>query len=435
MSNENLQNDVLNFAVDNVKDKIPDSFAKFGTFGADRKGDFGVLGTYMMKNGAISDALDVTEERKNASRATAFATSVLTSLYMTDKVCENIDEFCDDPKNKSRFQDMSTAEKEAFRQEMKDKVRNNLAVEPKTEEGKQLVEKLTKEFTKADFLKTSKEQALRFKKDGIDVYQMSTDMFGEGMAAIYALNNHIFNGKSISESAQIIRDKAPEKSGFYKLILDSIESDSKELAGEEEVFTHVVKQFSVEVNNNFNVNPNDFLKHYENGTITPEEKGWAMNLVGKMGLEYDDFKDLKVDGKPMFEGWQLHKEDELDRAVDVVAAALSIKEVTHEKDNKETMLNPQVVGQLEKPKSKGIIDTIIQFFKSIVGGDSFKKEQNKISDMSIHAQMAKTNYEEKHRQRLSFAELSGLNSVKKMNTPTGKQNTLSEEKKGVSRGR
>ncbi len=436
MSNENLQNDVLNFAVDNVKDKIPDSFAKFGTFGADRKGDFGVLGTYMMKNGAISDALDVTADRRNGSRATAFATSVLSSLYMTDKICENIDEFCSDPKNKALFQDMSTAEKDAFRQEMKDKVRNDLAVKPKTEAGKQLVENLTKEFTKADYLKTSKEQVMKYKeRDGVDVYQMSTDMYGEGMAALYALNNHLYNGKSISESAQAIRDNAPKNSDFYKLILDSIEKDSKELAGEEEIFTHVVKQFRVDVNNNFNVTPTEFLEHYQKGTITPEERGWAMNLVGKMGLEYDDFQNLKVNGKQMFEGWQLHKEDELDRAVDVVAATLFSKQVTLQKDNMETLLNPDINGELKKPESKGIIDTIIQFFRSLVGLDSFAKEQQKLSIMGSQAKIDKLNYQEKHRQRVSFNELSGLNSVKKMNTPSGKQNTLSAEKKGVSRGR
>lgn len=457
MSKENLQNDILDFALNNVKSKIPMTFTEYGAFGVDRTediarekavgkdkdGDFVKLGNIMEGNGAISDTLDVSADMRNGSRATAFATSVLSSLFMADKICEGIDDFYADPKNKALFEGMSATEQEKLRGELKDKVRSDLAVKPKTEAGKRLAEKLTEEYTKADHLKSSKEQAMKFKEsDGIDVYQMSTDMYGEGLAAIYAFNKHLSQTKSISDSAKNIRANAPQKNtGFYKHILDSIENDSAELAGEEEIFTHAIKQFSVDVNNNFNVTPTEFLKHYEKGEVTPEDNGWAMNLVGKMGLEYSDFKDLKVNGKPMFEGYQLHKEDEINRAVDVVAAVLSSKKVTLQKGNEETLLNPDIQGELKEPekKSMGIIDTLIQLIKRLVGRDSslnaFEKDKNDLKQMKVNATLERREYKAEQRQRVSFAELSGLNTTKKLNTPTEKQNTLSAEKKGVSRGK
>ncbi len=457
MSKENLQNDILDFALNNLKSKIPMTFTQYGAFGIDTKEDqdrersigqdknldFNKLSNVLVSNGAISDTLDVSADKRNGSRAAAFATSVLSSLFMADKLCEGIDDFYADPKNKALFEGMSVAEQDNLRQELKDKVRSDLAVKPKTEAGKRLAENITEEYTKNDYLKTSKEQVSSFVKDGLDdLYQKSTDMYTEGMAAIYAFNKHLSKNNSISESAEAVRANAPEKNiGFYGLLLDGIEKDSAELAGEEEVFTHAVKQFDVEVNNRFNVTPTDFLKRYEKGELTPEDNGWAMNIVGKMGLEYGDFKDLQANGKPMFEGHQLHKEDEINRSADVVAAVLSSKKVTLQKDNEETLLNPSIQGELKEPekKSLGFIDTLIQLFRKLVGRDSslnaFQKDKSDLQKMKSNADLNRRSFNSEHRQRVSFEELSGLNTTKKLNTPTGKPHTLSAEKKGVSKGK
>lgn len=444
MSNEYLTKDILEFATKDARDRLPKSFGEYGSFGAVLKGEDTTLNFYselrnaLERNGAVSEAGNFSMDQKNGSRATAFASSVLTSLYMTDILCDNIDAFCDNPENDYRFRDQTPEQKEAFRQELKDKVRNDLAVKPKTREGEALAENLKQRFDRVtEFKEANRGQAKQLKDDGLDMSRLGTDLYGEGMAAIYAINSGLLNGKNVRETAASVRENAPKNHDFYKIILESFENDAKELATEEEVITHTVKQFNIDVNNTFDITPTGFMERYNKGKLTPEDKGWAMNVAGKMGIEYGDFENLKLNGKKMFEPWNLHKEDELDRTADVVGALLSGKEVAleNQKDNTLTLLNPMIKGTLKERESKGIIDTIIEFFKSLVGIDSRQKEQDKIKMMDLDAQKAKTNFMEKSRERISFKELSGLNSLKKVNAPTQKQNTLSAEKKGASRGK
>lgn len=445
MSNEILTRDILKFATDNARAKLPESFGENGFFGAKLSGEDNTLNFYsqfrdsLEKNGAIAESNDISADRKNGSRATAFTSSVLTSLFMTDVLRDNIDEFFDNPENDYQFRNQTPEEKEAFRQELKDKVRNDLTVKPKTREGEALAEQITQRFDRIlDFKAANRGQAKQFKEnDGFDMSKLGADLYSEGMSALYAINVNLRNGKSISETAKSVRENAPQNSSFYKIILEGFENDAKELAAEEEVITHTVKQFSVPVNNPNDITPTGFVEHYQKGKLSPEEKGWAMNIAQKMGIEYSDFENLKLDGKPMFEGWQLHREDELDRTVDVVASVLTGKQVAleNQKDEKLTLLNPSIKGQVKERENKSILDRIIEFFKDLVSGTtSLEREQNKIEMMDLDAQKAKTNFMEKSRERISFKELSGLNSLKKVTAPQN-QNTLSAEKKGVSRGR
>lgn len=155
--------------------------------------------------------------------------------------------------------------------------------------------------------------------------------------------------------------------------------------------------------------------------------------MSTLGIKYEDYGNLRIDGKPMFKPEQLKKENEADRAADVVAATLSSKQVTFLKDGKETLLNPNVIGT-EKDSQKGVIDKIIDFFRSLVGLGPKEMAQDKINRINSKNNEEKAKYEAKSRERISFDELSGLKAAKKLTTPP-KQNTLSAEKKGPSVGK
>lgn len=150
MTKENLAEVILKQSVENVRNTLPSIADYFlGTFGGvflSFKDAYESLENHFKEKAAIDNDSNVPRDVRDISRAAMFTTSVVSGLYMTERVKNNIDKFFENPENNQYFEDLSNEEKAAFSQELKNKVEESFKPQTVTPQGKAYVQTITDKF-------------------------------------------------------------------------------------------------------------------------------------------------------------------------------------------------------------------------------------------------------------------------------------------------
>lgn len=429
MNKEQLFETILKEAVDSAKYKFPEVFEHENFWGGYASTTLKELESNMSRNGVISLTPNVSTERRNTARASAFILSVVNSVYVTDKIHDGIDEYISDPKNKDNFREMSEQEIQDLKTELKNYVTDKLSVKAKTAEGKKVVKDITDKFNYVAKYKDDPEMKSAIEKEGI-FEENSNDLIMGGTLLVCTLNKWMSDDVPVSQTINEIKGTINEKSSFESMIVDAIENNSEALASEEEYYTQTVKNLTVSVGDDQPVKPTEFLEHYENNQLSADEIVWARTVFDSgMTDKSMDFSSYMLDGKPMFSKEKIENTLPAQLKTEVVAAALSGKEVAIKDNEKEklTLLTP-IITETAAKTPKSIWQKIFDFFANLLSDKSKEKAmQEKISTT------LKDFNNKDVKQKISFDELSGRNTIKKVTAPPTRQNDLSKAKSGPSK--
>lgn len=419
MDKEQLSRLILDQAIEGTKNNYPKSFENY--WGIPTEYAYRALGMDLRNNGMASDAPDdVTEERRNVAKASAFTISVVTGLYMTDALRDNIDKFFNDSKNDPYFEGYSDEQKNALRAQLKDSVKEQLAVKAKTERGIELVNNLTSKFDEVFKYKDDETERQQHNAQNIYLDEYGQKTFQSTISMLARLNQNMVINKSAQQAVDSAKDFASLSSDFEMLIADAIATDSEQLAMEEEGVMRGRRLFSLDdLDGKKSIDVQKFLNHYNSPKgLTDEEKKWALAAFDKyIKIDYNDFRYFMANGKPMFKPEELTEDAKLDRKIDVIANSLMTKEVTHKKDNKELF-----ICEIDSDFSKSLWEKICEFFKDLLGINKEKQRAETISNM-------RGDYSKKQGERTNFNELSGFNALNKLTVPPERPNEHTAEKK------
>ena len=231
-----------------------------------------------------------------------------------------------------------------------------------------------------------------------------------------------------------------------KKIVEGVSNSSAALAGEEKQPERVVREFPVFYKPMDNeVNPTDFVEHFNNSSLSDEEIDWALDVFNtsvadKMNINPDErlnigVKDVMVDGKPMFTQEQIENGNNKLLTCEVIARALSGEKVTtNPTGEKEYLLSPSIKEIGDKKKTHWY-DVIVDFFRSLVGKETTKEKAAKIDEMKAGIEETQSEYKPlaAHREKMTFKDLFGQSNLDKVTPPPSKNqpqktNTLGKGK-------
>lgn len=382
---------------------------------------FDNLNTLFEKNGVYSlaplnhDSDDYI--RRNLSRATTYTVKVMNSLLMTSLFKESIDAYFGDPRNSSTFSQYSNEEKESLKSELKEYIEDTLDVGADTLGGKEFVNELRSGFTVNSYI--------------------------NGMNCIYNCNSFLDNNREIGGLTDNNYPAfAPISNSFtqriQRQIVSCIENNADDLASEDD---WSIKKDALEFIVNYRdgeneINPKDFVDHFNNSTLSQEEKIWAAKIYGDLLLWGDNsleigFEDIKIDGKPLINGTEdiLQKGQHLLMS-EVVARLLSGEKVTAlDRNNNEYLLSANISVEKTVPeKEKKWYDFFVELIEGMLQkmGITTKAGLKKQKEQQIEEMIAKNEqnrqeyidkideYNENDvRRKIKFEELSGKSDIVK----------------------
>lgn len=440
---DRLFDKILKNAVDRTKSKYPDNLDYKDSYGEVHSMSsfevFSNLGDRMARNGIITNDNSVSSERRNASRASAFMLSVINSVYATDMIHDSIDEEFNDPEHKNAFSRMNEQEMQDLKKELKEYVTETLAVKAKTDEGKKFVQTITEEYNKTASYKNDPGMRSAIEKEGL-FEENSNDLVMGGTMTVYKLNDQMNPNYTVSETLSDLNRYKNSTNKYEKIILDTLEKDSAALASEEEIYSQTVHNLNITVGKDQTVKPTEFLEHYKNKSLSNEEMLWANSIYNnEIRDSIPDLRDVMLDGKPMFTQRQIDDTTiDIDLRVAVVAEALAGKEVTvKDKDNEKLTLISPKINEAAENKSKSFWERITEFFSNLLNRAERKMEKAKMDDMKENISTTRNDFNNKKklREKISFSELSGKNSLDKLNTSPSRQNNLTKTKNSPSMGK
>lgn len=382
---------------------------------------FNSLNTLFEKNGVYSLAPLNQESddymRRNLSRATTYTVKVMNNLLMTSLFKDNIDAYFSDPRNSNTFSQFSKEEKESLKSELKEYIEDTLDVGADTLGGKEFVDELKNGFTVNSYI------------NGMNcIYNCNTllDKNRENGALTdnyYAVFDPIRN--SITHSIQ-------------GKIVSCIEQNADDLASEGDwSITRDALEFIVNYKDGENeINPKDFVDHFNNDTLSDEEMTWASKIYGDLILWGDNsyeigFEDIKIDGKPLING----TEDIINKSQrylmsEVVARALSGEKVTAlDSNNNEYLLSANISAEKTEPEKEkkwydffvDLIDGLLQKMGITTKAGLKKQKEQQIGEMIVKNEQNRQEYIDKIdeynendvRRKINFEELSGKSDIVK----------------------
>lgn len=420
---EKLFDEILSDAAKTVLDNFPEELNVSNMMGGQRvrvaNSFYKELNGFFETNGVYTDDKRIDDQTRNMSRATVFTVDVLNSLYLTNRLSDYIDNYFENPENEHLY--ANEEEKNRLKSELKKRVEDTFEVKTNSQEAKDYAQSL---------------------KDGF-----SADSYEKGMSWIYNINQSLTyqGGMNQLTSSQDYFREAPDS--IVRKIVDGINAHSAEIAQEEKPVSKGIRGFSVVYGfgNENDVNPADFVKHFNNSTLSSEEKRWAMDiyrdsLIDDRNINKDrrfniGLGDIKVDGKPMFTKEQLSDATKSDEMIcEVIARAMSGEKVTANlTDDKEYLLSPKI-KEVGTKKEKHWYDFIVDFFKSHFGGGTEKEKAAKIDDMKTEIENTQSKYANSasRRERITFDDLFGKSALDKVTSASKQQpqktNTLGKSK-------
>ena len=374
------------------------------------------LADISVKNGVFNDV--AAGDKVISTKASAFALNTLTTIYTGENYKESIREFFSDKKNEAWFesQKIGPEEKGKLLEEIQAKVDQLWNVQAITPEGKKLVDEVKKSFG----------EAKREQRD---------KLYEQGLNLVYYTNQKMDKAGKSQEALDSAHDTIKKTSVHSELadkIYESLSSGTNELSREIELSPENTQKFTTLYGRGVKVQPTEFVKRAEKNKLTYEDRVWATEQVKNLTANISDSQkeagnknivinlgDFQMNGKPMFSSVELSNKfpEEIScniilnifKGEDVAVKSPDMKEPVHvepqfvEKENKNRTIWQQIydfiVNLLTTPEK----DKVAAMGKDIAA----KSEQNKLK-----------------RERVTFAELAGLNSFQKVTAPPAKQKEI-----------
>lgn len=374
------------------------------------------LADLSIKNGVFK--AKITDDKVMTTKASAFSLYVLTNAYMTEKYKQSINEFFADKKNDAWFEEqkIGQADKDKLLKELHEKADQDGIIRSITPEGKQFVADVKEAFKNA-------------KPEQLD------SLLEQGLNLVYYTNQNMEKagkGPEALDSAYDTIKKTSVHSELAEKMHESLSKNLSELAHEEDLSPESVMRNVIFYGRGVKVQPTEFVKRAEKNKLTYEDRVWATEQVKNLTANISDSQkaagnkniiinlgDFQMNGKPMFSSVELSNKfpEEIScniilnifKGEDVAVKSPDMKEPVHvepqfvEKENKNRTIWQQIydfiVNLLTTPEK----DKVAAMGKDIAA----KSEQNKLK-----------------RERVTFAELAGLNSFQKVTAPPAKQKEI-----------
>lgn len=417
-----LFEEILSGASSSVVNNMPEELRVANTFGGGERvrvanSFYKELNTFFEVNGVYADEQQKDSDIRNKARATMFTVKALNSIYVTKKLGEYIDSYFDNPSNEGKFPE---GDKEALKAELKQQVEDTIGIKPVSREAQDYVQSL---------------------KDGF-----TAESYEKGLSWVYNINQSLQVSSGMTQLTQSQGYFAEPDDSVVKKIVEGVSNSSAALAGEEKQPERVVREFPVFYKPMDNeVNPTDFVEHFNNSSLSDEEIDWALDVFNtsvadKMNINPDErlnigVKDVVVDGKPMFTQEQIENGNNKLLTCEVIARALSGEKVTtNPTGEKEYLLSPSIKEIGDKKKTHWY-DVIVDFFRSLVGKETTKEKAAKIDEMKAGIEETQSEYKPlaAHREKMTFKDLFGQSNLDKVTPPPSKNqpqktNTLGKGK-------
>lgn len=400
----------------------------------------------------------LTENASPLTHASAFALRVLNSIDATRRIQRSIALLFDHPETQRLFakEGISTdEEKQQLREDLKKHVEEQLSVKAKSEEGMEFVEQMKAAYDQ--FAK--KSQAEKF----LEV----------GCSFLYGINKQIINNKyedtiegnynedaiesnydedtirnndidAINKITQFwdnhcnkyVKNSRIVMDTMYRALAENTQNLAKEISGD--LNTEIVQNYDIYFGGSVDVKPFDFLEHAKTGEFTPAEKIWAQdiyrNLVQNQKFDSVEMDEFTVNGKPMFSKEQLQNTSKEDLSCKLVEKMLKGEDVAIQTKNQEPV---HIDVNLIKKERSGFFQKLFGFISDLLHRSARQKEETLMQQLTQDLE-EKQNQNKANRQKVSFNDLSGKDSVSKITThsPKDKQHS-SEQKKdiGMSSGK
>ncbi len=360
-------------------------------------------------------------ERRNATRSMTFALHAINNINTAGKIKSNIDKLFE-VENVQRYleeQGYETAEqKEALRNEVKKHIDDKLAIKTSSREANSFVNEL----------KTLYNENYKDNED-------KNAFLKEGLAYVYSASQEMKNYRALTAD-----DTLHSLIGAYEKcrdigfgpLADKL-SDGLTLSDDRAIFAEEATPSREQFKTSYvlygtasQIKLSEFLEHAKSGEFTDDEKNWASGIYDyiknrTLGFE---FKDIMMNGKPMFSEDELKKNPE-ELSCKVVENMLKGEDIAAKNsfDGKITHLTPKFE---EINKSRNFFQKLFDLIVEVFTKDK-QREHQKVED--IKNDIAKKEPENKaNRERISFSELMGNNDVKKVTAMSDKTQEKSLDK-------
>lgn len=344
-------------------------------------------------------------------------------MYISAKVCENIDRFAQDPNNEKYFNDFNSAEeKNAFIEELKSKATERLEVNTKTIHGKDFVQHLSDKLN--DYKRSGEHYAESF--------------LSAGLGAVISLNDHLSDKNSVPEAIDSVKKEYEHyakplglKHPFENMIWDQLNENASHLAEEKGgLFSDIDSVHYYYQKNKKDIKRENFVKHYKSNKLTEEDREWSKSIV-KFYIENMD--EVKIGDKVIPTNREMSDQEKEDLHADMVAGLLTGKEVSYKNYNigvnqrlylEEISATPFINKDgnedwdidMENLRDN-LWDKFLNFIRKALGLDKLTNLMNK--------EKAK---DEQLREKLSYEELSGIKNLKNVKSPSAREKERSAEK-------
>lgn len=419
MTKENLTEVILKQSVENVRNTLP-SIADYslGTFGGvflSFKDAYESLENHFKEKAAIDNDSNVPRDVRDISRAAMFTTSVVSGLYMTERVKNNIDKFFENPENNQYFEDLSNEEKAAFSQELKNKVEESFKPQTVTPQGKAYVQTITDKFN------SEIERAKAHHSENAEKYLLAREI-----SVINRMFNELKDNDNVAEAIGKVKDNIQNADSYFKnqgveldrsfdyKIIDSMYENASQLSYENNgCINHAAFDFTIDLDSeddeymlkilyNFDLDEYDSTRLFQ----------WADRVMSK----YPESKinQTMVNGKPLFTDDEKEDLPRGKKKARVLASILKGDKVTYWSKNNdyEFVYRPEIKDNREKT----FLEKIIDFFNNLLKLDDLSKMKSGIIKATNSHFTDKSNI----REKMSFEEISGVNNLKKMSSPEKK---------------
>lgn len=437
MSRDIAFQEYLDSAINKVQKNVPKRMNLFngnGYIDYPSNKFFSVVSDSFVKNDVL------TENASPLTHASAFALRVLNSVDATRRIQRSIDLLFDQPETQSLFtkEGISTdEEKQQLREDLKKHVEEKLSVKAKSEEGMEFVEQMKAAYDQ--FAK--KSQAEKFLEVGCSFLyginkQITNNKYEDAVEYNYdedAIKSNDRDAINIitqlwdNNCNKYVKNSRIVMETMYKALAENTQSLAKEISGD--LNAEIVQNYDIYFGASIDVKPVDFLEHAKTGEFTPAEKIWAQdiyrNLVQNGKIDSVEMDEFTVNGKPMFSKEQLQNTSKEDLSCKIVENMLKGEDVAIQKKNQEPV---HIDVSLVKKERSGFFQKLFGFISDLLHRSEIQREETLMQQLNQDLG-EKQNRNKANRQKVSFNELSGKDSVSKITTTSPKDKQLSSEQK------
>lgn len=374
--------------------------------------------------------------------AAAFITSALNSIVVKDIFNKGIDDFFNAPDTAPIFADMTAEEKEESRRQLKNTVAERLNINPETNKGRLFANMLEQQFN--DYMANNEGERTEVRRNFME----------KVLAPAIPMLEQIHKKFTVPAPDEL---KRQFNDPIQQFIIDNIAENAMEFSAEEGAIHCTINKTFMTITRDSSVTPASFLEHYKAGTLSDEEKEWAVEIFDNAHIEHtpdyasfmknlgntEGVRSLSEPPAPLFteeELEQLRNDPEFEKNLKIkaIGTALSGTKVSEKNAANGTveLLNP-VIEDLRR-SNRSVWEAIIDFFKDLLG---IGKEENR--QLKEIMENSKKNAEKldgrsespKSRDHISYKQITGEDAIDRVTVKPVeiRQPTISKEIAAPSR--